>query len=166
MDDELTFGTSVWGLSEEVDVTPLPLKTLSLIPTSSDLQQDDGLFDDFNGSVVPNTDMVDDDFGDFGDFGEAEIVNSTGFDGFGEEVPVAGPSSHGEWQPLKLDPFPSRSELIEQVNELLGPIWGYGDPSDILTDEGIREVEGISQILVTPERYLILLSINLLGFIE
>jgi hypothetical protein len=89
-------------------------------------------------------------------------VNSTSFEddiGFGEKTPVAGPSSIKEWHPLKLDPLPSRLELAEQVNEILEPIWGYGDPSEILTDEGIREVDGISQILVTSERYLISSSV-------
>ncbi|KAF8238887.1 hypothetical protein L208DRAFT_1421129 [Tricholoma matsutake] len=151
MDDDLTFGTSAWGTSD--DITPLPLRTVSLIPTSSDLQQDSDPFDDFNGPTEKNPNVADDDFGDFGDFGETEIVNSTGFEddiGFGE-APVAGPSSHREWHPLKLDPLPLRSELAEQVNEILEPIWGYGHTSKNLTDEGIREVEGISQILVTSE---------------
>lgn len=155
MDDDLTFGTSAWGTSD--DITPLPLRTVSLIPTSSDLQQDSDPFDDFNGPTEKNPNVADDDFGDFGDFGETEIVNSTGFEddiGFGE-VPVAGPSSHREWHPLKLDPLPLRSELAEQVNEILEPIWGYGHTSKNLTDEGIREVEGISQILVTSERYAV-----------
>jgi Domain of unknown function (DUF5102) len=158
MDDDLTFGTSVWGMSEEVDGTPLPLNTVPFILPSSDLQQDNDPFDDFNDPTESNPDAADDDFGDFGDFGQAEIVNLTGFEddiGFGEEVPVAGPSSHREWHPLKLDPLPPPSELAQQVNEILEPIWGYGDTSGILTDEGIRDVEGISQILVTSERYLI-----------
>jgi hypothetical protein len=167
MDDELTFGTSVWGTSEEADVTPLALKTVSLLHTSSILQKDNDPFDDFSGLTESNPNAADDDFGDFGDFGEAEIINSTSFEdgmGFGEEVPVAGPSSHRKWHPLILNPLPPRSELAEQVNEILEPIWGYGDPSEILTDEGIRDVEGISQILVTSERYMIPFSVYLLDF--
>lgn len=162
MDDDLTFGTSVWGTSEEVDVTPVTLKTIPLVPTSFDLQRDNDPFDDFGSPTESNPNAVDDDFGDFGEFDEAEIVNSTGFGddlGFEEEVPVAGPSSLKEWHPLKLDPLPSRSELAEQVNDILEPIWGHGDLSQFLTDEGIREVDGISQILVTSERYLIPFSV-------
>jgi hypothetical protein len=151
MDDDLTFGASVWG-SEDPDVTFPPLKSSML--TTSNFQQDHDPFHDFDGPTESNPDEADDDFGDFGDFDDAEIVNSTGFEddiGFGEEVPVAGPS-HKDWHPLKLDPLPSRSELSEQVNNILEPIWGYRDPSEMLTDEGIREVEGINQILVTSER--------------
>jgi hypothetical protein len=166
MDDDLTFGASVWGTSEEVDITPFSLKAVSFIPTSSDLQHDNDPFDTFNGPTESNPD---DDFGDFGDFGEAEIVDSTGFEdhiGFVEEFPVAGPSSHREWHPLKLDPLPPRPELAKQVNEILEPIWGSVDTSKGLTDEGIRDVEGISQILVTSERYLILFSIYLLDLLN
>jgi hypothetical protein len=160
MDDDLTFGTSVWGKTEAVDVNPLPPKaSFSILTAYDDLHQNNDPFDDFKELPESDADVADDDFGDFGDFDEAGIVNSNGFEddiGFEAEVPVAGPSSHKEWHPLNLDPLPPRSELVKQVNEILEPIWGYGDASEILTDEEIREVEGISQVLVTPERYFIL----------
>jgi hypothetical protein len=156
MDDDLTFGTSVWGKSEAVDIIPLPPRTSFSIPTVyDDLHRNNDPFDDFQELPESSTDAADD---DFGDFDEAEILNPNGFEegGFEAEVPVAGPSSHREWQPLRLDPLPPRSELIRQVNEILEPIWGYGDASEVLADEEIREAEGINQVLVTHERYFIL----------
>lgn len=154
MDDDFTFGTSVWGTSDVVDIVPTSK------PTSSPSEPEYGhQFDEFNDlGQVSHEVAADDEFGDFGDFGDfndAEMVNSTGFE---EEVRIAGPSSYTGWDSLKLDPLPSRSYLEEQVNEILGPIWGYEDLPSVMTDEGVREVEGISQVLVTPERWLFLLN--------
>ncbi|RDB22779.1 Uncharacterized protein C8E11.05c [Hypsizygus marmoreus] len=152
MDDDLTFGASVWGTTDSpVDIVPPPPK-----PSAPSGFQFDDQFDDFNepGPEITQANADDDDFGDFGDFGEAPVGNSADFGdevGFGEEVRIAGPSSYAEWHPLRLDPLPPRQELEEQLNEVLGPIWGYDNLASILTDEEIREVEGVSQILVTPE---------------
>lgn len=121
---------------------------------SSDDQFDD--FDDFGtaAETIPGEDG-DDDFGDFGDFGEGDEFAS-GFppdDGaFGEEVriddvpPILGPA-----KPLELDPMPDKHELAQQVNEIMGPIFGEDDMT-IMTLEPLREREGLEQILVTPER--------------
>ncbi|KAJ6628869.1 hypothetical protein B0H10DRAFT_1940237 [Mycena sp. CBHHK59/15] len=137
-EDDLAFGASVWGSTE-----------LASQPHFLDN------FDDFGSPTETAPPEVDDDFGDFGDFGDAE-ENSAGpeFDDsveFGEATPVAGPSFRADWEPLKLDPMPDKEDLPEQVNEILGPIWGEDDISQVTTKEGIREVEGISQILVNPE---------------
>ena len=156
MDDDLTFGTSVWGTNEVVDIILPSVQTTShLRLSSSEVQYGD---DHFSEPAESHPDVIDDDFADFGDFGEAEIVDSTGFEpdiGFGEEVRIAGPSSQVEWHPLSLDPLPLRLELEERVNEILHPIWSYGNPSNIFTEEPIREAEGVSQILVTQARYAI-----------
>ncbi|KAL0067606.1 hypothetical protein AAF712_005321 [Marasmius tenuissimus] len=112
-------------------------------------------FDDFDDFGSPTADagqiaMDDDDFGDFGDADEASapagFADSTGF----AEVPIAGPSRIG-WEPLRLDPFPGRDELADQINEILEPIWRSHPVSEYATEEGIRDVEGVNQILVTSE---------------
>ncbi|KAJ7498712.1 hypothetical protein FB451DRAFT_1384504 [Mycena latifolia] len=75
----------------------------------------------------------------------------TGSEAFGV-VPLAGPSSFPtSWEPLRLDPLPDKGDLREQVDIILAPIWGDVDISSVTTNEGIREVEGITQILVNPE---------------
>lgn len=150
-EDDLTFGASVWESSEPA--LPPPSQPKFTSPPHDD-------FDDF-GSPTETTRPVsldDDDFGDFGEFGDAE-ENAAGpeFSGsetFGE-IPVAGPSFQATWEPLHLDPMPDRVDLREQIDEILAPIWGDTDISKVTTNEGIREVEGITQILVNPERYLI-----------
>lgn len=140
---------------------PSPLKQnlappLDDFPPASSSSQGDDDFDDFGTAQTAPSDTQDDDFGDFGDFGEAEeMVTPADFgeDGFGQEVPIAGPSiPDSGWEPLKLDPMPSRDDLRIQLDELLGPIWSE-DISAYTTDEDIRQVEGVSQILVTSERY-------------
>ncbi|KAG1816994.1 hypothetical protein EV424DRAFT_1472943 [Suillus variegatus] len=108
-----------------------------------------------------------DDFGDFGDFGEAgDLEGSRGFghdadfgqDGdFGDfseddafhEEPIPG-QSHTTWEPLTLTPLPSGGDLEGQINHILDHVWIW-DISSLTTDEDIRQAEGVSQILVTPE---------------
>jgi hypothetical protein len=143
MDDDLTFSASVWAAS-----TPLDIASASWA-TSPPKPDDD--FDDLVSPDESNLEAIDDDdFGDFGDFGEAHEGESLALEdvNFGQ-LPLPGPS---HWRPLQLDPFPSRSSLENEINETLVPIWQYEDISDVTTDENIREVEGISQILLTPDR--------------
>ncbi|KAG6903448.1 hypothetical protein C0995_005471 [Termitomyces sp. Mi166 len=151
MDDDFTFGASVWASNDPVNVLP-PSKSFSAPdPQTGD---DDG-FDDFSDPVdTVQAGAGDDDFGDFGDFGEAEVTSPSGFGddlGFEEDVRIAGPSSSSEWHPLKLDPLPSREDLNEQLQTTLCPIWGYENLANILTSDDIRDVEGVNQILVDPE---------------
>ncbi|KAF7352609.1 hypothetical protein MVEN_01226400 [Mycena venus] len=156
LDDDLTFGASVWGSSEPT----LPPPAQSKFFTPSAVQMDD--FDDDFGSPTETTNNAqpvggeEDDFGDFGDFGDAEEIppgpDFNESDDFGNELPVAGPSSfQTSWEPLNLDPMPNKLDLREQVDEILAPIWGGVDISQVTTKEGIREVEGIGQILMNPE---------------
>ncbi|KAG5648887.1 hypothetical protein DXG03_000236 [Asterophora parasitica] len=147
MDDDFGFGASVWGTAEPVDLMP-PRKTTSPLESIPEPDFDDA-FDDFNDPA--NTVQADAGDDDFGDFGDAAISGSAGFGddvGFGEEVRIAGPSS--EWHPLHLHPPPSRQDLEEQLHRILEPIWGY-EGANVLTSDGIREVEGVSQVLVTAE---------------
>ncbi|KAG6812999.1 hypothetical protein H0H92_014930 [Tricholoma furcatifolium] len=152
MDDDFTFGASVWGSDEPSTALPPSRPTISASHTS--FGDDDG-FDDFNEPVeVVQGNTEDDDFGDFGDFGEAGTVGSSEFvdnDGFGEDARIAGPSFSTDWDPLQLHPLPSRQDLNEQLQNILEPLWGYNDLSNTLTSEDIRDVEGVGQILVTTE---------------
>lgn len=160
IDDDLSFGASVWGTPSESPIglaPPTPKfhsSALTSEPPSEDDQFDD--FDDFGTTQGGEHD--DDDFGDFGDFGDVQ-ANPADFGGeegvFGEEVRIAG---HSEWEPLRLDPMPSSSQLERQVNTILAPLWVDEDLSQITTDEEIRQAEGLSQILVTAERQVLLSS--------
>jgi hypothetical protein len=153
MDDDLTFGTSVWGSGDTV-LPPPPKETVSFTQSTSAVTINDGFddFDDFGSSVQTSAD----DFGEFGDFGEfdeaqggtAEDLHS---EGFVHEGPRPGPSRTVR-QPLKLDPMPSREELRKQVDDILGAIFRDVDISQVTTQERIRQVEGIGQFLDTPGR--------------
>lgn len=166
MDDDFLF-SSVWGAP--TDPSPiLPLKSITPVtplddfppaPSSSQEEADgDDDFDDFGTapSGAPS-EMPDDDFGDFGDFGEAETSGTPadfGDDGFGQQVPTAGPPiPDSDWEPLMLEPLPSRTDLQSQLDNILGPILD-DDISEYTTGEDLRQVEGLSQILITAERYV------------
>ena len=148
MDDDLTFSASVWAAS-----TPLDIVSTSRATSSHNFEYaTPNDFDDFGPPDESNREAVDDDdFGDFGDFDEAHEGESLAMEegvNF-EQLSLPGPS---HWHPVQLDPFPSRSSLENEINGILEPIWQYEDISDVTTDENIREAEGISQILLTPNR--------------
>ncbi|KAI0750953.1 hypothetical protein C8Q80DRAFT_1154772 [Daedaleopsis nitida] len=164
MEDDIAFGASVWGAPDEpVAVAPLALKppAFAVSPSPSTAPDD---FDDFDNFRTPaettagsGDEGEDDDFGDFGDFGETEQLPITpGFSStFGEITyaeleSIGGPSAPREWQPIRLHPFPSREQLQENVDNILGPLWLHDDTSH-LTDDAIREVGGLNQTLVTAE---------------
>lgn len=164
MGDDFSFA-SVWGAATDPSPIPSPkpptlappLDDFPPAPSSSQGDGDDD-FDDFGTapSGAPS-EMQDDDFGDFGDFGEAEASGTPadfGDDGFGQQEPIEGPPiPDSDWEPLKLDPLPSRMELRSQLEDVLGPVWD-DDISEYTTGEDVRQVEGVSQILVTAERYV------------
>ena len=156
MDDDLTFGVSVWATPSD----PAPPAKLGTDPVNAFAAADsdeEGLddFDDFAdfGAPVPasSAEMGDDDFGDFGE-SHGEVVEGFGDDIFAEEERQNAGPSHATWEPLRLDPLPSRAELEKQLNGLLGSIFGNEDISEVTTDEEMREMEGIGQILTTPGR--------------
>jgi len=162
MDDD--FGSSVWAMPasrlvslSSPDYPTFPQSSFTVTPRFDGLdsfgtQKDkSGLGGDGDGG-----DDDDDDFGDFGDFGQAEGItedlgNSGQFSDPAAAVPVAG-SSSWDWEPLRFDPHPSRQMLEAQIEEILGPLWNADDTSQALTDEDVREVGGLAQILVTPDR--------------
>lgn len=156
MDDDITFGASVWGASDLVESTSsLKLSPPIIQPSKFDDDSPFGDFDDFGApEEAAQGDLKDDDFGDFGDFGEAEAGSSMTFGDtvdFDEDTRIPGPSSQN-WRPLLLDPFPSRSSLERELDDTLAPIWQRENIANITTDEPIREAEGIAQILVTSSR--------------
>ncbi|PPQ77417.1 hypothetical protein CVT25_010999 [Psilocybe cyanescens] len=162
MDDDLTFGASVWAASEPTDSILIHKSE----PPSLVSDFVDTTFDEFDEFGAPeNTtekDLKEDDFGDFGDFENVDAGSSSAFGdvGFEADVPIAGPSSR-IWHPLQLDHSPSRSSLESQIDETLGPIWNNEDITTFTSDEGIREAEGVSQILCTSssrEMYKVLLQ--------
>ncbi|KAF9268173.1 hypothetical protein L218DRAFT_954550 [Marasmius fiardii PR-910] len=156
MDDDLTFGTSIWGTSEPVDLLGSTTKPSQLQPLENTTSQptDGDDFDDFDdfGSPAENgqAPVDDDDFGDFGDADEStQAVDFTGGGGY-PKAPIASSSRIG-WEPLRLDPFPDHQVLTDEINAILEPIWSNNDLSQHTTKEGIRDVEGVKQILVTNE---------------
>jgi len=165
MDDDV-FGTSVWSTPSYPPVTVTTQQSASTtlpLPSqpSDDFADSQNQFDDFDNFEAP-AETADgggiggDDFGDFGDFGDAGIVEEgTATDGFGfKQTPALAPAF-----PLQLDPMPDKGELRRQVDELLGPVVGHID-WNLVTDEPIREREGPDQILVTPERWVLIGSIS------
>ena len=167
MDD---WGTSVWDTADPIDLRP-PAATTTILapppltppPITPLTAASDGFndFDEFGEDLQMNTntgmDMGgdgEDDFGDdFGDFGDGEVV-----EGFGEQqqetFALPTQTVTGEWEPLRLDPLPTPQELAGMVEEILDTVWKLPDPGEVMTSEDIRQVEGLNQILVTPERFV------------
>ncbi|RXW17847.1 hypothetical protein EST38_g7990 [Candolleomyces aberdarensis] len=157
MDDDITFGASVWATPEPALEKPLPPsepKRKPPAPLTLEDDFDDAPFNDFDdfGPPVDNAqfEAKDDDFGDFEDFEEAaDIVPESAFQdaAFQDPIAVAGPSFHRSWKPIQLDPTSSYQDIQEDVYDTLNPIWATEDISRITTDEPMREVEGVGQIL-------------------
>ena len=151
MDDDITFGASVWATSDPAESS---IPKLASAPVA--LPEDDQSFDDFDdfgpAETAPESSIQDDDFGDFDDFTDG-AAGTSGFEdvsGFANQV--AGPSSYSLWAPLSLDPRPTKEQLQEDVDAILAPLWTVSEIEAGTTDEPIREAEGIAQILVTPSR--------------
>ena len=145
------------------------ISTVNATTSNSNANEDD--FDDFDDFGSPagqeqfgGEGMNNDDFGDFGDFDAAPVAGGVSFEeadgGFGDDGfgSAAGPSAFGfgvqkSWKPLVVDPVPSSlSDIQDEVFEILEPIWAHEDISRITTDDPMREVEGVGQILVTSSR--------------
>lgn len=160
------WGTAVWDTPSE----PIPQPSERLVPPASPLT-----FHDVSepalepsGSLVPPTPFDDyaeaaqpaddgdfgDDFGEF-DGGQSIDVEDGDMSGFREIEAMPAftpPPPVASWEPLRLDPLPPPQELSEHVLELLAQIWTPADPGTLMTSEDIRQVEGLSQVLVAPER--------------
>lgn len=146
MDED--FGSSVWATPASGGISLLSPNVSSTISRFDD-------FDDLGPQEdVPKHGDDDDEFGDFGEFGQADDTTEEfgGSSGFKEtELEPAAGSSSWDWEPLRLHPHPSRQILETQIEEILGPLWSSDDLDEALTDEDVREVGGLAQILVTPD---------------
>lgn len=168
--DDFSFG-NVWGDDSSPTASPKDVKFPTSTSVVAPVQTPMDDFDSFNDTplstsadpIAEDTIGDDDEFGDFGDFGDAP-VESTDLGGFDDEdgfgissnafasSSFAPPRSQRDWQPLRLQPLPTPEELSEQLDDLLEPIWDERLSDSVWSGEGIREVEGVGQILVTPER--------------
>lgn len=156
MDDDLDFGASVWSTTERLSVS-LPPPTFSE-PSPAPSSSQDG-FDDFDEfgtpaeTIAASSEGADDDFGDFGDFGEVtHAADVPAFDGSAFQESISTPRPSNGWRPLHVDPTSTRDDLQRQIDSILGPLWSR-DNLHFFTDEPIRQSEGLSQVLVTRERY-------------
>lgn len=153
MDED--FGSSVWATPASGVISLFSTNSSPLPRVSSTINHFDE-FDEFGPQEeVTMGEDDDDEFGDFGEFGQAEDTteefgSSSGFKETELEPAAAGSSSWG-WEPLCFDSHPSRQMLETQIEEILGPLWSSDDIDEALTDEGVREVGGLAQILVTPD---------------
>ena len=153
MDDDITFGASVWATSEPAESSIPKLAPAPLAASEDDHGFDD--FDDFGpAETAPESSLQDDDFGDFDDFTDGAAGTSGFEDVLGFANQVAGPSTYSPWAPLSLNPSPTKEKLQEDVDVILAPLWSVSEIEAGTTDEPIREAEGIAQILVTPSRYV------------
>ena len=160
MDDDFTFGASVWGTAERLslDVSAPSASEPSPAPLTASTQDGFDDFDDFGTpaeTIAASGDEADDDFGDFGDFGEGvQLQESPSFmqQTFDEEEVVTPRPPPEDWQALHLDPMPDRTDLQKQIDLALAPLW-VGDDASNFSDEPIRQAEGLNQTLITPERY-------------
>lgn len=155
LEDDFSFDSSVWGISAPAPslMSQLP----SLLPSPS-AEYHDQLedFDDFHTPLESKTPSLvqDDDFADFGDFGEVggSDANFTFEEDTTFSTEIQGPElSRPGWRSLILDPLPSAQDLSLQIEEILGPVWPH-KLSSLTSDEDIRQVEGIGQILTASAR--------------
>lgn len=157
MDDDLDFGTAVWGATEPVSLSVASPSFTEPSPVPSSTQDGFDDFDDFGApaDTIPASgeEGAEDDFGDFGDFGEVgEGESVPSFQDAAFEEPSLTPQPSADWHPLHVDSTSSKNDLQQQIDELLGPLWSGDDPAHF-TDDPIRQAEGLSQILMTRERY-------------
>ncbi|KAE8541249.1 hypothetical protein D1P53_002606 [Cryptococcus gattii VGV] len=90
----------------------------------------------------------DDGFGDFADFEEGEFDEPAGAEaGIGGNGLVEEPEPIKErWHALELRPPPPKSEITAQLSSLLSPLFLH---QDSLSNEAVREVRGLAQVLVS-----------------
>ncbi|KAH6915052.1 hypothetical protein BKA70DRAFT_1257849 [Coprinopsis sp. MPI-PUGE-AT-0042] len=163
MDEDLAWGSSVWAVESGPSLSTTTTKprppSIEVPPPPTPFDQDSAGFDDFDDFSAPTETVeegavvADDDFGDFEDFEEGDVQPASAF-GDVHSFNEAGPSTFGTfeqpWQPLQLDPLPSLQELRQEVDDILAPLWLGEDISATTTDDPMRDVEGIGQILITP----------------
>ena len=136
------------------------------LPTFANPPEAEPDFDDFDEPMNGDDDFQtggtvgDDEFGDFGDFEEGDeeaqaleleiapvIVPQ---EAMVRRFPSLKTSFNGKQQSLRLDPFPSTSSLTQQIAALLEPM--FPNASATLTDEPLRQVGGLGQIMSSDSR--------------
>lgn len=157
--------SAVWGDAPSLSSsTSTAQPTISTTHTSLFAPPKDDPFDDFDefgetSAAPPTQAMEDDDFGDFEDFTQdpgatnaegTEAFNNDGFEfsdsaTFSDVVPAMS-------KPLQLDPMPNLLDLTQQVGELLDGLVKGPHVDESLTGEGIKQIDGPTQLLVTQER--------------
>lgn len=159
MEDDLTFGASIWAATNATSDEPRPSGSFTSEPESIPQPNgnDEDAFDDFDFDApvqATASALEDDDFGDFGDFEETAAPGSV--DAFAQPMnfdeDAFGSDNLMDWEALRLNPLPSTSNLKRVVEDVLQPVWSSVDVSQFLTDEKLRQVGGLNQTLVTPER--------------
>lgn len=158
MDDDLDFGASVWSTTEQLSVSGAPPTFSQPSPAPSSSQDGFDDFDEFSTpaeTIAASEDGADDDFGDFGDFGEvAQEADVPAFEDTTFEESILTPRPSNGWRPLQVDLTSTRDDLQQHIDNILGPLWSGDNPS-FFTDDPIRQSEGLSQVLVTRERYFL-----------
>ncbi|KAH9977842.1 hypothetical protein BGW80DRAFT_1284455 [Lactifluus volemus] len=122
---EEDFGSSIWATqtSGTASLSSPFFSTFPQTPPTINQLDDLGGFGTQENAAAQGDD--DDEFGDFGEFGHAEGTT---------------------------EDFADSSHLsVGQIEEILGALWDGDDLSEALTDEDVREVGGLAQILVTPD---------------
>ncbi|KAL5530118.1 hypothetical protein ACEPAF_6375 [Sanghuangporus sanghuang] len=157
--DDFDFGASIWASSSskisssEPSAPSFPPSSQSNVKFQEDAFADDDF--EFSAPIQPSDSAGEDnDFGDFGNFGDA-IEGEIG-EGFARPVPFPDegaftPQDSSDWDALRLRPLPSNKVLKAQIEDILEPLSNDADASEFLTDDDIRQVGGLNQILVTPE---------------
>ncbi|KZS97881.1 hypothetical protein SISNIDRAFT_481762 [Sistotremastrum niveocremeum HHB9708] len=150
MEEDFSFG-SVWASN-----TPSTSFHSALSPPTSETEIPDPPLDEFDEFAAPeSTDNNDDDFADFADFvSNDNFVDDSQFGPMSDFSPLPPEVENpfqDSWQPLRLEPQLSARAIEERVTELLSPLWPQSFEEGDFSREGIREVEGLQQVLVTPE---------------
>ncbi|SPO22299.1 uncharacterized protein UTRI_00977 [Ustilago trichophora] len=150
----------------------------TVAPSAEASQEDDG-FDDFDdpSGVTDQGGAAHDDFGDFDDFETGDTQNDADFgdddfgdDGFEEPAAVAeqaapvvaaqpapSPVPTRTWSPLDVTSRSTRNNLADSVRALL-PLSTAAEQH--LTTAALRQVEGPSQVLVSPESRQLLADLS------
>lgn len=137
--------------------------TIASPPQEEPTFEDDG-FDDFGEPAEAGAGgAANDDFGDFDDFETGDAQNDADFgdDGFGDDAfdeladsapaavpaqPIPAPLPTRTWEPLDVTSKSNRLDLADSIQALL-PLSSAAERD--LTNVGLRQVEGPSQVLVS-----------------
>jgi hypothetical protein len=156
MDEDDPFGGNVWDTNypssskAALELAPDNIKRgfeFEKVSTAT--------FDDFESGSDGAGGGGEDDFGDFGDFGDADTTTASALESasaYPDDFRIPQTFTSGYWEPLELDPQPHLEMLEDQVVSLLEPIWQPANIDGSFNHDPVRASEGVSSILVNPER--------------